>query len=101
MILSVLQPRSAFSNAIVSSFIIIMCLNNFSSSSDKNPLALTFSIFIRSRVIFVVVSNSGGLKGKGFNVNSGSSEMVRQIWQSSGNCAGTGLTFLFTHLYIV
>ena len=70
------MPHLVSLNAIVSSSKTIICLKSFSSSSDnRNPLALIFNTLIRSKLIFFVSSNSGGLKSRGTSVMSGSSEI--------------------------
>ncbi len=68
----------------------LKCLKSFSSSGNRNPLVLTFNTLIQSKLIFFVSSNSGGLKGRGTSVMSGSSGIDRRTWQPSGKFVDTG-----------
>lgn len=52
--------------------ICIMCLNNFSSSSDRNPIKFILRNFISSAVILIDSLNSEKLGDRASNVFKGS-----------------------------
>src|SRR6266700_6674376 len=83
-------PPSISSKAMACSLSHIICWNNFSSSGQRNSLALTLSSFILSRVILDVGIKLGGQFVRGDNVRSGFSGIFLVTSQSMGSCIEIG-----------
>ena len=76
-------------------------MKSFSSSGHKNPLSLIFISSSCSCVSPPLGLKSGGWNGNLESESRGSSGNCLLTRASSGNTAGTGLTFRSTVLYMV